>query len=185
MSNKLEYMKKPAVILDRDGTLIVDRIYLNDPEQIEYLPGVFEALRLLRDHGFVFCVATNQSGVPRGLVDVRNLDEIHRRIQAKFAAEGVDILSFHSAPFMTDNDHHFRKPNPGMLLEAAQWYNLDLPRSWMVGDRMSDVEAGHRAGTRSVLLGSTEDVEASGFAPPEIHSPGLLFAAREIIAQSF
>ena len=57
--------KRPAVILDRDGTLIVDKIYLNDPDQIVYLPGVFSAMRLLRDHGFVFCVATNQSGVPR------------------------------------------------------------------------------------------------------------------------
>lgn len=177
-------MKKTAVILDRDGTLIVDRIYLNDPNAIEYLPGVFEALRLLRDHGFVFAVATNQSGVPRGLVDVRNLDEIHRRIQAKFASEGVDILSFHSAPYMTDNDHIHRKPNPGMLLEAASWYGLDLTRSWMVGDRMTDVEAGHRVGARSVLLGTLENVADSPYAPPEIHAPNLLAAAREIIARS-
>lgn len=176
--------KKPAVILDRDGTLIVDRIYLNDPEQIEYLPGVFEALRVLRDGGFVFCVATNQSGVPRGLVDVRNLDEIHRRIQAKFASQGVDILSFHSAPYMTDNDHVFRKPNPGMLFEAASWYDLDLSRSWMVGDRMTDVEAGHRAGCRSVLLGSAETPEGSDFDPPEIHSPNLLYAAYEMVSRS-
>lgn len=182
--NKTNTGARPAVILDRDGTLIVDRIYLNDPEGIEYLPGVFEALRNLRDHGFVFAVATNQSGVPRGLVDVRNLDEIHARIQAKFTSEGVDILSFHSAPYMTDNDHIFRKPNPGMLLEAASWYNLDLSKSWMVGDRMTDVEAGHRAGCRSVLLGNTEDVAGSSYQPPEIHSPNLLFAAREIIARS-
>lgn len=178
-------MKKPAVILDRDGTLIVDRIYLNDPDQIEYLPGVFEALRILRDRGFVFSVATNQSGVPRGMVDVRNLDEIHRRIQAKFALEGVDILSFHSAPFMTDSDHWMRKPNPGMLLEAAEWYNLDLPRSWMVGDRMTDVEAGRRAGCRGVLLGNLEDPKTSEFGAPDIHAPNLLYAAREIISRSF
>lgn len=177
-------MKKPAIILDRDGTLIVDRIYLNDPNAIEYLPGVFEALRLLRDRGFVFAVATNQSGVPRGLVDVRNLDEIHRRIQEKFASEGVDILSFHSAPYMTDNDHIHRKPNPGMLLEAAAWYNLDLSKSWMVGDRMTDVEAGHRVGCRSVLLGTLEDPSRSSYDPPEIHAPNLLSAAREIIARS-
>ncbi|HMN67442.1 MAG TPA: HAD family hydrolase [Bdellovibrionales bacterium] len=175
---------KPAVILDRDGTLIVDRVYLNDPEQIEYLPGVFQALRLLRDHGFLIAVATNQSGVPRGLVDVRNLDEIHRRIQGKFASEGVDILSFHSAPYMTDNDHWFRKPNPGMIREAASWHDFDLSRSWMVGDRMTDVEAGHRAGCRSVLLGFTDPVEGSGYAPPEIHAPNLLVAAEEMVARS-
>jgi histidinol-phosphate phosphatase family protein len=176
--------KHPAVILDRDGTLIVDRVYLNDPEQIEYLPGVFEALRLLRDHGFKLFVATNQSGVPRGLVDVRNLDEIHARIRAKFAAEGVDLISFHSAPYMTDNDHHLRKPNPGMLLEAARWYNLDLSRSWMVGDRMSDVEAGHRAGCRGALIGTFETPEHPDFGPPEIHAANLLFAAQEIVARN-
>lgn len=175
--------KRPAIILDRDGTLIVDLVYLNDPEKIEYLPGVFEALRSLRDHGFVFCVATNQSGVARGIVDIRNLDEIHRRIQAKFCSEGVDILSFHSAPYMTDFPHPMRKPNPGMLLEAADWHRLDLRRSWMIGDRMTDVEAGHRAGTKSVLLGWSDDVSSSPFDPPEIHAPNLLIAAKEIIAR--
>ncbi len=117
-------------------------------------------------------------------MDVRNLDEIHRRIQAKFASEGVDLLSFHSAPYMTDNDHIFRKPNPGMLLEAATWYNFDLHRSWMVGDRMTDVEAGHRAGCRTVLLGNLEDPTKFSYSPPEIHAPNLLFAAREIIARA-
>jgi D-glycero-D-manno-heptose 1,7-bisphosphate phosphatase len=173
-------MTKKAVILDRDGTLIVDLIYLNDPDKIEYLPGVFEALQLLRDEGFVFTVATNQSGVPRGIVDVRNLDEIHRRIQAEFCKYGVDILSFHSAPYMTDNDHHFRKPNPGMLIESAQWHRIDLARSWMIGDRMTDVEAGHRAGARSVLLSGEETPESSVFSPPEIFATDLLSAAKQI-----
>lgn len=176
--------KIPAIILDRDGTLIVDRIYLNDPEMIEYLPGVFEALRLLRDRGFKFFVATNQSGVPRGAVDVRNLDEIHRRIRGEFSKYGVDILSFHSAPFMTDYDHPTRKPNAGMILEAASWYNIDLPKSWMVGDRMTDVEAGHRAGCRSVLLGDQEPPSKSAFSPPEIHAPDLLTAAKMILART-
>jgi D-glycero-D-manno-heptose 1,7-bisphosphate phosphatase len=178
--------KRPAVLLDRDGTLIVDLIYLNDPNRIEYLPGVFQALRLLRDHGFVFCVATNQSGVPRGVVDVRNLDEIHRRIQGKFCAEGVDILSFHSAPYMTDSDHFFRKPNPGMLLEAARWYGLDLTRSWMIGDRMTDVEAGHRAGARTALVGTAEQPQDSPlYLPPDVHAPNLLDAAVGICARVF
>jgi histidinol-phosphate phosphatase family protein len=177
-------LKKPAVILDRDGTLIVDLIYLNEPDRIEYLPGVFEALRRLRDAGYVFCVATNQSGVPRGAVDVRNLDEIHRRIQAKFCLEGVDILSFHSAPYMTDSDHFLRKPNPGMLREAARWHRLDLSRSWMVGDRMTDVEAGNRAGCQTVLLGALENPADFDFTPPTLRAPNLLVAAEEIVART-
>jgi len=175
--------KSPAVILDRDGTLIVDLIYLNDPDKIVYLPAVFEALRLFRDNGFRMAVATNQSGVPRGVVDVRNLEEIHRRIRAKFASEGVDLLSFHSAPYMTENDHFLRKPNPGMLLEAANWYGFDLPRSWMIGDRMTDVEAGHRAGMRSALIGTVESPHGSHYAPPEVHAANLLLAAHDIIAR--
>jgi D-glycero-D-manno-heptose 1,7-bisphosphate phosphatase len=174
---------KKAVLLDRDGTIIVDMVYLNDPEQIHYLPGVFEALRLLRDAGFVFCVATNQSGVARGIVDVRNLEEIHRRIRDKFSTEGVDFLSFHSAPYMTDFDHPMRKPNAGMLLEAARWHGLNLTQSWMIGDRMTDVEAGHRAGCRSVLLGPSDEPARSPFRPPEVHVPNLLDAAYEIIAR--
>jgi D-glycero-D-manno-heptose 1,7-bisphosphate phosphatase len=147
------------------------------------LPGVFTALRLLRDHGFKLVVATNQSGVPRGLVDVKNLEEIHRRIRAKFASQGVDLLSFHSAPFMTDDDHPLRKPNPGMLLEAANWFALDLSASWMVGDRMTDVEAGHRAGTRTALIGTGELPADSTFDPPEIHAANLLIAAQEIVVR--
>lgn len=173
-------MKKKAVLLDRDGTLIVDKIYLNDPEQIEYLPGVFEAMKIFKDLGYVFAVATNQSGVPRGLVDPKNLDEIHRRIKKTFAEKGIEILSFHSAPYMTDSNHYFRKPNTGMLDEAAQMNDIDLKQSWMVGDRMTDVEAGHRAGCKTVLLGDTEDPTQSEFAAPTLHVSSLLEAAEKI-----
>ncbi|MCC7405892.1 MAG: HAD family hydrolase [Bdellovibrionales bacterium] len=162
-------LQKRAVFFDRDGTLIEDKLYLNDPHQIVYLPGVFESLRRLRDGGFHFVVVTNQSGVPRGLVDVGNLRQIHELIRGEFASQGIDILSFHDAPFMTDSNHYFRKPNPGMVLEGARFYNIDLKSSWIVGDRMSDVEAGHRAGTRAVLLGSLESPLGSEFAPPEAH----------------
>ncbi len=166
--------------MDRDGTLIVDRIYLNDVNQIEYLPGVFDALRVLRDAGYVFAVATNQSGVPRGLVDVGILDEIHRVIRADFARVGVDILSFHSAPFMTDYDHRLRKPNPGMLLEAAGWHRLDRARSWMIGDRWSDVVAGQRAGMRTALLSPVPNWDLLSPAP-EVIAPHLLDAAFSIL----
>lgn len=179
-------MKKKAIIFDRDGTLIVDKIYLNDPNKVEYLPDVFKALRALRDAGYVFCVATNQSGVPRGLVDVRNLEKIHQKIRADFAREGVDFLSFHSAPFMTNTDHWFRKPNPGMLLEAVQWHNLDPSKSWMVGDRITDVIAGHRAGMKTVLLRNTEEYkqitpETESEAQPEIICDQVIDACLKMI----
>ena len=83
-----------------------------------------------------------------------------------------------------DNKDPNRKPNPGMLLEAASWYRLNLSRSWMVGDRMTDVEAGHRAGARSALVGTSDSPHSSGFLPPEIHAPNLLHVAQEIIART-
>jgi len=111
---------------------------------------------------------------------VRVLDQIHEIIRAKFAGEGVDLLSFHSAPFMTDNDHHLRKPNPGMLLEAAAWYDYDLPRSWMIGDRMTDVEAGHRAGMRAALIGTQEVPHGSIYHPPEIYTANCCWPRKKL-----
>lgn len=177
-------MKRKAIILDRDGTLIVDKIYLNDPEQIEYLPGVFEALRLLRDDDFVFCIATNQSGVARGIVQIENLYEIHRRIRETFAHEGVDLLAFYYAPYMTDTNHPMRKPNAGMLLQAERELNLDLTKSWMIGDRLTDVEAGHRAGTKTALILGVEDPALSQYETPTVIGNSLLEIAKKIIADA-
>ena len=177
-------MKKRAVFFDRDGTLIVDKLYLNDPAQIEYLPDVFVSLRKLRDAGYVFLVATNQSGVARGIVQIEKLREIHRVMRADFSREGIDFLSFHDAPYMTDTNHFMRKPNPGMLLEGASFYNIDLARSWMVGDRMTDVEAGHRAGTRAILLGGLESPSESAYSQPDAHVFSLSCVADSILRHS-
>ena len=175
-------LKKKSVLFDRDGTLIVDKVYLNDPEQVEYYPDVFEALPVLRDAGYVFAVATNQSGIPRGLVDPKNLLAIHQRMQADFANHDIEFLDFYYAPYMTDSDHWMRKPNPGMLELAAKDHNLDLKASWMVGNRMSDVEAGHRAGCRSVFLTTTNDSpQHERWKAPEIISSNLLKAAHCIL----
>lgn len=170
-----------TIFFDRDGTLIVDRVYLNDPEQISYLPGVFEALKELRDGGFKFVMVTNQSGIPRGLVALENMHEIHRRMSVEFARHGIAFERIYFAPYAADSDHPWRKPNPGMLLAARDELGVDLARSWMVGDRMSDVEAGHRAGCSSVLLAGAETPADSSFAPPAIFAPDLLTVAQEIL----
>lgn len=170
--------KQKAVFVDRDGTIIIDKVYLNDPEQIEYIPGVFDSLKKLRDLGYHFFVATNQSGIPRGRVQLRNLNEIHRRIRAEFSRHGVDICEFYYAPYMTDFDHPMRKPNPGMLLTAAEEYNIDLGQSWMIGDKDVDVSAGHRAGARAVLVGDHQ--YAWSGRPPEIMLKTIAQAGEEI-----
>ncbi len=177
---------KKTIFLDRDGTLIVDKVYLNDPDQIEYLPDVFKSLHLLRDAGFQFIVVTNQSGIARRLVTLENLDETHRRISAEFAKRGVHFAGFYYAPYSVESNHPVRKPHPGMLLRGALDHRVDLASSWMVGDRLTDVVAGHRAGCRTVLLAGTEAVDAklAPEAQPTLVTNGLLEAAVEIIRLS-
>lgn len=158
---------RKVVFFDRDDTLIKDYIYLNDPEKLTFLPYAFECLKNLKEAGFDFVIVTNQSGIARGLVEIKNMNEIHRRMRDAYAKIGVDILEFSYAPYLPVTDHYLRKPNPGMLEEAAFKYRIDLKRSWMVGDRMTDVEAGHRAGTRTILLSGKESPEGSPYSPPE------------------
>jgi D-glycero-D-manno-heptose 1,7-bisphosphate phosphatase len=177
---------KKTVFLDRDGTLIIDKIYLNDPDQIVYLPGVFEALARLRDAGYQFIMVTNQSGVARGIVTLENLNEIHRRIRVAFAEHGIEFRAIYYAPYAVDSNHPLRKPSPGMLLKGAEECEADLKSSWMIGDRLSDVVAGHRAGCRSILLTGVESPapSAPAEAQPEFVVDTLLEATDKILSVS-
>jgi D-glycero-D-manno-heptose 1,7-bisphosphate phosphatase len=177
-------MKRKAVFFDRDGTLIIDKVYLNDPEQIVYLPGVFEALRLLRDDGFQFIVVTNQSGLARGIVQIENMDKIHWKMVDEFARHGIFFSGFYYAPYSVESDHWVRKPNPGMLYLAEQDHQVDLSQSWIVGDRMTDVEAGHRAGLKAVLLEGVETLPHGQFEAPEAFVGDILSAAHWILAST-
>lgn len=179
-------LKKKTVFLDRDGTIIVDKVYLNDPNQIIYLPGVFEALQKLRDAGFQFVLVTNQSGVARGLVTIENLNEIHRRIRAEFAKYQIEFREIYYAPYAVDSNHPLRKPSPGMLLKARDEAEADLEKSWMIGDRLSDIIAGFRAGCKTVLLTGVEepDSASSRESQPDIISSSLLEAAQKILSEN-
>ncbi|MGE3973479.1 MAG: D-glycero-alpha-D-manno-heptose-1,7-bisphosphate 7-phosphatase [Bdellovibrionales bacterium] len=145
-------MKKKAVFLDRDGTIIIDKIYLNDVNGVEYIPYALDSLLKLQQAGFLLLVATNQSGVARGIVQLENLHAIHEKIQRDCVALGVQIDGFYYAPYSVESHHEMRKPNPGMLLQGAKEHQVDLSKSYMIGDRESDVEAGLNAGTKSILL---------------------------------
>jgi len=153
------------VFLDRDGVLIEDTGYPDDPDTIALLPGVGEGLRTLQSAGWRLVVVSNQSGVARGMFTVERLHAIHLRLRELLAQEGVvlDALYFcphHpqgiAEPFVADCDH--RKPQPGMLRSAAAELGLDLTACWLIGDRESDVQAAHRAGCRAVLLGAGASV---------------------------
>ncbi len=170
-----------AIFLDRDDTIIQDHIYLNNPKDIVYLDGVFEALKKLQDADYLLLIATNQSGVAKGLVQVENLNKIHQCIQKKMLTFGITIQAFYYAPFDNDRPHAMRKPEPGMLLQGLKEFNIDPSRSWMIGDRMTDVEAGHRAGMRSILLLTKKTVKTYDFAPPDAQFKTLSEATHFIL----
>ncbi|MEQ1876509.1 MAG: HAD family hydrolase [Bdellovibrionia bacterium] len=159
---------KKAVFLDRDGTIIVDKIYLNNVNEIEYIPGAIEGMRVMRDLGYEFVIATNQSGIARGLVTIENLLAIHEKMRGQLAGEGIDVLGFYYAPYAVETNHPLRKPNPGMLLEGARDFGIDLKQSWMIGDRMSDIEAGFNAGTRTILVTTGGAREKSDAVPTAV-----------------
>ncbi|MBX9769677.1 MAG: HAD family hydrolase [Bdellovibrionales bacterium] len=161
---------RKAIFFDRDGTLIQDKIYLNDPDNIEYLPGVVEALKTLRDLGFLFIVVTNQSGMAKGIVQIENLNKIHQKMTAFFASHGLDVSRYYYAPYNTDTNHRMRKPNPGMLETAKNDHNLDLRESWMIGDRWSDIAAGQTLGLKTIFLLGSEDPKSLKVTPNAIVS---------------
>ena len=175
-------MAKKIVFLDRDGTIIIDKHYLNDPKDIEYYPDSFAALQLLRQHGYELVIATNQSGLSRGLVKEQMLEQIHTQIVKDCAIQGIEFLGIYYCAALPDEKDPCRKPEPGMLLQAAKDHGpIDFSQSWMIGDRMSDVECGHRAGCRSILLQYGSEPEKSSFAAAELTTNSLLEAARWVV----
>lgn len=186
---------RPGVFLDRDGTINREVDYLADPELFELLPGVGEGLARLRDAGFGLVVVTNQSGIARGLLDERILAEIHARMARDLAAFGVEIDLALYSPYHPDvgppafrAESACRKPGPGMLLEGAARMNIDLRRSWTVGDSLRDIEAGRAVGVQGVLVrtgkGRSQEPRAgslAGGAPPIVD--GFAEAVDHILAR--
>jgi len=139
-----------AVFFDRDGTLMEDEHYCGYPAKVRVYPGVAEALARLRKAGFGVFVITNQSGIGRGLIT----DEQYQSVQEEFLRQvGRDLIdASYYCPDAPGVPSTRRKPEPGMVLEAAAEFGIDLARSWFVGDKEADVECGRRAGTRTIHL---------------------------------
>jgi D,D-heptose 1,7-bisphosphate phosphatase len=172
------------VFLDRDGTLIEDPGYLREPAQVRLLPGVVEGLRALRAAGFALVVVTNQSGVARGHLNEIQLAAVHDRMRRLLAAGGVSLDGLYYCPYHPEGvvevyrkESDWRKPDCGMLLQAAKDLGIDLGRSWMIGDAARDVEAGRRAGCRTVLLKQPEGEECSA----DVVATDLLEASRAVL----
>jgi len=144
--------KNRAVFLDRDGTLIVDVGYPRDPAQVELLPGVGPALAELKRLGFLLVVVSNQSGIARGLVTQDEADRVHRRLEELLTESEASLAAAYYCPHGPEDGCSCRKPRPGMLLQAAADLDIDLAVSFMIGDKMSDAEAGKKAGCQTIVL---------------------------------
>jgi D-glycero-D-manno-heptose 1,7-bisphosphate phosphatase len=142
----------PAVFLDRDGTLIDDVGYISDPADVRLVPGAADALQALRDAGFRLVVASNQSGLGRGLVTQEEADAVHQRFVEELDRAGGQIDAAYYCPHAPEEGCDCRKPLPGLIIDAARELELDLKRSFMVGNSDVDVAAGKAAGCRAILL---------------------------------
>ena len=186
-------MKGDVVFLDKDGTLIEDKPFNVNPTLIRFTPGAILALRRLHARGFQFIVVTNQSGVARGLFDERALGSVERRLRELLRLVGVPLAGFYFCP------HHphgkvnryavsciCRKPMPGLLYRAARDHDIRMKHAWCIGDTLDDIEAGRRAGCRTILLNNGHENlwQWSELRVPHAMASNLNTAANIILAST-
>lgn len=181
-----------AVFLDKDGTLVHDVPYNVDPTRMQLREDAGAALRALQDAGYALVVISNQAGVALGRFDEAALAPVWQRIADDLATAGVGLAGTYYCPHHPAGHGAYaiacdcRKPGAGLLQRAAERHGLDLPASWMIGDILDDVEAGHRAGCRSVLLDVNSETEwrRGPLRTPDYIARDLTTAARHIVERA-
>lgn len=176
---------KRFVILDRDGTLIVERNYLASPEEVKLLPHTAEGLRRIQELGWGRLVVTNQSGVGRGYFTLDTVADVHAHLRALLAESGATVDGFYICPHGPEEDCACRKPKTALVLQAAVEWDFDPAQSFFIGDKASDIELGRALGgsTILVLTGYGEEHYRSGFVRPDYVVRDLREAA-EVIAST-
>lgn len=172
-------MKQPAVFIDRDGTLIEEVNFLSRVEDLSFFSYTDEAIRLLKEHGFLIIVVTNQSGIGRGIFPESAMHEIHEKIQRDLT-EKLD--AFYFCPHLPTDGCRCRKPNLGMIEAARARFAIDLENSWIIGDKALDVELGWNAGIKTALVLTgygRKDIEKLP-KKPDIVAETLIAAAESI-----
>ena len=188
-------MRSKAVFLDRDGVINEERGYVHTLEDFVLLPGVVAAIRYLRSSGFKVIVVTNQSGVARGFFEVTAVDRLHRHFQGILSAAGEQVDAIYCCPHypkgVVEEFAHTcdcRKPMPGLLLRAARELNLNLSASYLVGDKLSDIQAGRRAGVKKTFLVRTghpltpEAVSCADFLTSDLYEAASAIVSQELPA---
>jgi D-glycero-D-manno-heptose 1,7-bisphosphate phosphatase len=175
------------VFLDRDGVINVERgDYTTTIEQWRWAAGAFEGLRLLAESGFGVIVITNQACIAKGIQTEEGLAVLHEFMLREIRERGGDILRVYHCPHQTADGCSCRKPDPGLILRAAADFSIDLPKTFFIGDSLRDMEAGRRAGTRTILIdtGPGADSSRTRFERGEFRADDLLDAARIVIREA-
>ncbi len=183
-----------AIFLDKDGTLIEDVPYNVNPDLVRFTLHAIEGLQLLQVAGYRLIIITNQSGIARGIFKEADLQPLFNYIEHTLAEQNIHITGFYYSPNHPEGtvapyniSCNNRKPMPGMLLQAAKDHQINLSASWMIGDILHDVEAGKRAGCKSVLInngGETEWIKDNPYREPDFIAADIKEAAVHIIEQS-
>jgi histidinol-phosphate phosphatase family protein len=183
-------VKGDVIFLDKDGTLIENRPYNVDPTLIQFTRGALVGLRRLQEKGYLFIVISNQAGVAKGLFAEEALTFVEKRIRDMLAQAGVPLTGFYYCPHHPDGKIRryavncaCRKPMPGLLFRAAHDHDIRLKHSWFIGDTLDDVEAGRRAGCKTLLLNNGHETQWrwSTSRVPHVVARNLAFAAEIII----
>lgn len=182
-------MKRRALFLDRDGVINLDHGYVHRPDQFDFKPGIFDLVRSANQSAYLVIIVTNQAGIGRGLYSEQDFLDLTQWMKEEFSRHGAQIDAVYFCPFHpTEGIGHYRqdsplrKPNPGMLLQAAEDHGIDLSQSMMIGDKISDMEAGARAKIgRLLLLQDGASVESPDEPYARIHT---LDEARSILLKA-
>jgi len=183
------YSMNNAVFFDKDGTLIKDIPYNVNPKKIQLDPFALQALGRLQKSGFRLFIISNQPGVAKGFFSVQELDLAFEKLLSLLSREGITIDDYYYCPHFKNGkmtqyavECNCRKPMPGLILKAAKAHNINLKRSWMVGDILNDVEAGNRAGCKTVLIDNGNETEWLGgpYRIPAVITKNLLDASSVI-----
>ncbi|HJW56765.1 MAG TPA: HAD family hydrolase [Burkholderiaceae bacterium] len=180
-----------AIFLDKDGTLVEDVPYNVNPERVVLCPHAVDGLRLLQQQGYALIVISNQAGVAKGYFSETDLLQLQRHLTLLLQEHDIALSGLYYCPHSPDGSiapyaRHCRcrKPMPGMIIKAAREHDIETARSWMIGDILDDVEAGHRAGCKAVLIDNGNETEwkHGQFRTPDLVVRDLHAAAAAIVA---
>ncbi len=174
-------IEKPAVFLDRDGTILYDKGYMKNLDEIELLPGAAKAIKILNEMRFIIAVLSNQSGINRGMMTEEDVAKTNNRMVELLSKEDARVDYIAYCPSTPEENLPCRKPNPGMVYEVMKNFKIDIKRSFVVGDKVSDVKLAENIGATSILVLTGYGKETVREITPEIVVQDLFSAAKKII----